>query len=175
MISLANEIWRDIPGYEGRYQASNLGRIRSLDQIVRCGAGGKGIRLIQGRVLRPAGQQSDPHLRVTLGKRAPGALVHVLVAQTFLGPRPDGCDVRHLDGDPLNNRADNLAYGTRTENILDVYRTGRPWRKLTADQALDIRNRLAAGEKGRDLAREFGVGESCISAIKTGRTYAWLN
>ena len=173
-MTSSDEIWKDIPGYEGRYQASNLGQIRSLDQIVRCGRGGKGIRLREGRVLRPAGQQSDPHLRVTLGNKAPGTLVHVLVARTFLGPRPDGCDVRHLDGDPLNNRVENLAYGTRTENILDVYRIGRPWRKLTAEDVLVIRDRLAAGEKGRTLAKEYGVGETCISAIKTGRRYAWL-
>lgn len=173
-MTSSDEIWRDIPGYEGRYQASDHGRIRSLDQLVRCGNGGKGTRLCKGRVLRPAGQQSDPHLRVTLGNKAPSALVHVLVALTFIGPRPEGCDVRHLDGDPQNNRADNLAYGTRRENILDVYRTGRPWRKLTTDQVLDIRNRLAAGEKGRVLAHEYGVKEACISAIKTGRTYSWL-
>lgn len=174
-MTSSTEVWKDIPGYEGRYQASNLGQIRSLDQLVRCGTGGKGIRLRKGRVLRPAGQQSDPHLRVTLGHKAPGTLVHVLVAATFLGPRPDGCDVRHLDGDPLNNRADNLAYGTRTENILDVYHIGRAWRKLTAADVLSIRDRLAAGEKGRNLAKEYGVGEACISAIKMGRTYAWLN
>ncbi len=174
MISLANEIWRDIPGYEGRYQASNLGRIRGLDRYVRCGTNGRGTRLIKGRALHPAGQQSDPHLRVVLGKGANGTLVHVHVAAAFLGPRPDGCDVRHLDGNPLNNRVDNLAYGSRTENILDVYRIGRPWRALTVDQVRDIRLRLSAGEKGRALAKEYGVGEACISAIKTGRTYSWL-
>ena len=78
-----------------------------------------------------------------------------------------------MDGNPLNNRADNLAYGSRTENILDVYRVGKAWRKLTIEQVQDIRQRLSAGERGVDLAREYGVGQSCISAIKTGRTYAW--
>lgn len=174
-MTSSDEIWKDIPGYEGRYQASNLGQIRSLDRCVRCGTGGKGTRLVSGQVLRPAGQQSDPHLRVVLGHKAHGTLVHVLVAATFLGPRPDGCDVRHLDGDPLNNRVDNLAYGTRTENILDVYRLGRPWRKLTAEDVLTIRRRLSAGEKGRTIAKDYGVGEACISAIKTGRRYSWLN
>lgn len=122
-MTSCKEEWRDIPGYEGKYQASNLGRIRSLDRRVPCCHGA--TRLVQGRVLKPAGSKRDPHLYVVLGHGASGSLVHKLVALTFLGPRPAGYDVRHLDGNPLNNRADNLAYGTRTENILDVYRLGR--------------------------------------------------
>ena len=167
------EVWQDIPGYEGRYQASDQGRIRSVDRYVRCGKGGKGTKLLKGRVLRPAAQSSDPHLSVVLGHKAHGSLVHRLVALTFLGPCPEGQEVRHLDGNPQNNRLGNLAYGTRTENILDVYTTGRPWRKLTAAQASDIRERLQKGERGVDLAREYGVGQACISAIKHGRTFAW--
>jgi hypothetical protein len=50
--------------------------------------------------------------------------VHQLVAAAFLGPRPDGLEVRHLDGDPLNNAVSNLAYGTRLENIQDKKRHG---------------------------------------------------
>ena len=166
------EIWRDIPGYEGKYQASNLGRVRSLDR--RVGICHGATRLMRGRILKPAGSKRNPHLYVVLGHGAPGSPVHQLVARTFLGPCPTGQEVRHLDGDPLNNRADNLAYGTRTENILDVYRVGGAWRKLTVDQVLEIRNRLQNGERGIDLAREYGVGQSCISAVKTGRTYSWI-
>ncbi len=166
------EIWKDIPGYEGKYQASTLGRIRSLDRRVNICHGA--TRLMRGRVLKPAGQKTDPHLSVVLGHGAAGSLVHRLVALTFHGPCPPWQEVRHLDGNPQNNRADNLAYGTRTENILDVYRVGKAWRALTAEQALDIRRRLQNGERGVDLAREYGVGQSCISDIKTGRTYAWI-
>ena len=172
MTSSANEEWRDIPGYEGRYQASNLGRIRSVARRVNICHGA--TRLMRGRVLRPAGQKRDPHLRVTLKHGGYGVLVHRLVAETFLGPCPEGQEVRHLDGDPLNNRVENLAYGTRRENIIDVYRIGRPWRTLTIADVVDIRRRLQEGERGVDLAREYGVGQACISAIKHGRTYAWL-
>jgi hypothetical protein len=171
-MSTSCEIWKDIPGYEGKYQASNEGRIRSIDRRVRIAHGA--TRLMQGRILKPAGNRYNPHLYVTLGHKAAGTPVHQLIATTFLGPRPEGMDVRHLDGDARNNRADNLAYGTRTDNILDVYRIGRAWRKLTAEQALDIYKRLQAGEKGRDLAREYGVREGTISAIKKGRTFSWV-
>lgn len=173
MTSCCNEEWRDIPGHEGKYQASDLGRIRSVDRRVNICHGA--TRQIRGRVLKPAGQKNDPHLRVTLGHGANGSCIHQLVALTFLGPCPDGQEVRHLDGNPLNNRVDNLAYGTRTENILDVYRIGHAWRRLTAQQAQDIKRRLYSGEPGITLAKEYGVSRSCVSAIKTGRTFKWID
>lgn len=169
---LNEERWLDIPGYEGRYQVSDLGRVRSVDHRVPICNGA--TRLMRGRVLKPAGSKRDPHLFVVLGHGAPGSPVHQLVARAFLGPCPPGCEVRHLDGDPLNNRTDNLAYGSRTENILDVFRIGRAWRKLTAEQALEIRRRRDSGERGVDLAREFGVSQSIICAIKKRRIFAWL-
>lgn len=170
--SEAEEIWKDIPGYEGRYQASTLGRIRSLDRRVKCAHGA--TRLVNGRILKPAASRNDPHLYVVLGHGAVGSPVHQLVARAFHGPRPKGQEVRHLDGDPQNNRADNLSYGTRTENLLDIYRTGgaRPG-GLNASQALDIFRRLQKGERGVDLAKEYNVSTSCISAIKKRRTFAW--
>lgn len=167
------EVWRDIPGYEGKYQASDQGRIRSLDRRVNicCGA----TRLMSGRVLKPAASKYDPHLTVVLGHGEAGTTVHKLVALAFLGPRPEGHDVRHLDGNPQNNRADNLAYGTRAENIYDVTRIGKAWRKLTADNVRDIRARIAQGEKGSEIARSYGVSQGCISSIKHGRNFKWLN
>jgi hypothetical protein len=82
--------------------------------------------------------------------------------------------VRHLDGDPLNNRADNLAYGSRKENIRDVYRTGRAWKKLTGADVVEIRKRAETGERHRDIARDYGIHKSGVSKIATGRAYAWL-
>ena len=167
------EVWKDIPGYEGRYQASNLGRIRSLDRRVPCCRGA--TRLVRGRVLKSAGQKTDPHLRVVLGHGAAGVLVHRLVALTFQGPCPQGQEVRHLDGDPLNNCADNLAYGTRTENILDVYRIGRSWRgSATIEQAYEIRKRLNDGQRAIDIARDMAVSPASVYGIKEGRTFKWL-
>lgn len=166
------EEWRDIPGYEGRYQASNLGRIRSLDRRVNICHGA--TRLMRGRVLKPSGTKRNPRLSVVLDKGKPCSFVHQLVARAFLGPQPKDQDVRHLDGNPLNNSVDNLAYGSRTENILDVYRIGRAWRTLTTEDVLDIRARLERGERGTDIARAYHVSQSCISAIKKGRAYSWL-
>lgn len=168
------EEWRDIPGYEGKYQASSLGHIcsltRKITQISRWGT--SFTREIKGRILRPACTKDNPHLYVVLGHGQNGSQVHQLVARTFLGPQPQNTDVRHLNGNPQDNRPENLMYGTRTENILDVFRQGKAWRKLTADQAQEIKQKLADGRKGCDLAKEYGVSQSIISAIKVGRIHS---
>jgi hypothetical protein len=111
---MSEEEWRPIPGWEGAYEASNLGRVRSLRGGHRW-----------GRVLKP-------HIRTTSGGYPQVSLglngttcVHVCVAGAFLGPRPPGHQVRHLDGDPLNNRVENLAWGTPSENQHDKIQHGR--------------------------------------------------
>jgi len=122
--------------------------------------------VLKGRILRPGRYTSTGHVSVVLGHGKNGIPVHQLVARTFLGPRPDGADVRHLNGDPRDNRVDNLCYGSRTENILDHYRQGKAWRKLTKSQIVEIGRRLLQGETGHSLAIEFGVSESTVSKIK---------
>jgi hypothetical protein len=166
------EIWRDIPGYEGKYQASTHGRIRSVTrEITQMSRYGKPFtRTIRGRVLRP-GPVVTGHLYVVLGHGAHGTPVHTLVALTFIGPRPAGLDVCHNDGNPKNNRLDNLRYDTRTNNILDTYKNGGAWRTLTSAQVAEIRAALAAGVVGQRLAEIYGVTGSCISSIRRGRSH----
>lgn len=167
------ELWRDIPGYEGRYQASNLGRIRSLDRRVPCARGA--TRLMRGRILKPAGSKYHQHLTVVLGHGRSASHVHQLVALAFLGPRPTGQEVRHLDGNPLNNCVDNLAYGTRTENIIDVMRIGGSWRgSVTIDQVREIREKLESGQTAASIARELNVSPGSVYKIKEGRSFQWL-
>lgn len=169
------EIWKDIPGYEGKYQASSAGRVRSVDHYVRCGPGGTRMRPVMGQILKPGRYCKSGHVSVVLGKGAAGSPVHQLVALAFLGPCPKGSEVLHADGNPKNNCVDNLRYGTRTENILDVYRQGKAWRKLTAKDALDIKRRLANGEMGSSIARFYNVSATTVSHIKHGRIFAWLD
>ena len=169
------EIWKDIPGYEGRYQASTEGRIRSVDHRVRLVAHGtETTRLMRGRVLRPGRNSKSGHVYVMLGHGAAGSPVHQLIARTFLGPVPNGCEVCHNDGDPRNNTVENLRYDTRSENIKDVVRQGRPWRKLNDKDVREIREMLGRGCTGAEIARAFSVSPNCVSCIKTGRTFAWL-
>lgn len=169
------EIWKDIPGYEGRYQASTEGRIRSVDHRVRLVAHGtETTRLVKGRVLRPGIYHKSGHVSVVLGHGAGGSPVHQLIARTFLGPVPKGCEVCHNDGDPRNNAVENLRYDTRSENIKDVIRQGRPLRRLNDKDVREIREMLGRGYTGAEIARLFSVSPTCVSHIKIGRAFAWL-
>lgn len=117
------ERWKPIPGYEHKYQVSACGGVRSVDHYVRLVAHGKETqRLVPGKTLKP-GRSTSGHLTVCLGKGNTHG-VHRLVASAFLGACPAGKEVLHLDGDPSNNRLENLRYGTRSENLKMDYAAG---------------------------------------------------
>ena len=171
------EIWKDIPGYEGRYQASTEGRIRSVDRIVYSRSRTTRLpfaRQLKGQILRPGKFCKTGHLSVVLGHKAKGSPVHQLVMKTFVGEPQPGQEVRHKNGDPTDNRLANLEYGTRTENILDVYRLGKAWRTLTIDDVREIRKRIDAGERNVDIAKDYNVSDRAICGIRHGRCYSWL-
>lgn len=108
------EEWRVIPGFPG-YEASSFGRIRSL----------KTHNGVTGRILS---QSKNGHGYFQVGPYANGQIniskVHRLVALAFHGPCPPGLETRHLDGNRLNNRPENLRYGTHSENGQDMVRHG---------------------------------------------------
>lgn len=170
------EEWRDIPGYAG-YQASSLGRIRSVDRLVRYTASRRAAAysvLKKGRVLKPAPQNNPAisgkgHLMVMAG-RGRNLMVHTAVALAFIGPRPADREVRHLDGNPAHNAPPNLQYGTRTENLVDIFRHGG--RKLSRDDILAIRAARDAGVGSRQLARLYGVNSGQVWLIGKRRQYA---
>lgn len=100
--------------------------------------------------------------------------VHWLVAEAFLGIRPEGLVIRHLDGDGNNNRVENLSYGTPSQNFQDEYDyRGYHW-KLTIEDVKDIRERYAKGEPGTSIMRDYGVSKTHVYDIIRGRAYAWL-
>lgn len=118
------ERWAHIPGYENRYEASDLGLIRSVNRVVVDKLGR--VRRLKGVLLQPAVCVKDgriTHLSVQLGDRN-SQHVHVLVLLTFVGPRPRGKEGCHNDGNPTNNRATNLRWDTRSANHLDKQRHG---------------------------------------------------
>lgn len=172
-----SEIWKDIPGYEGRYQASSLGRVKSLERKVRSVnhyTGREFLRTVPERILRPGQYSKSGHLSVVLEHSGNGQPVHQLVMKAFKGNPPVEMEVLHINGDPTDNRIENLRYGTRTENILDVYRQGGRWRKLSIEDVESIRFSLYCGMHGVDLANEFRVSQTTISNIKYGRIYWWI-
>jgi hypothetical protein len=174
---MKNEIWKDIPGYEGEYQASTMGRIKSLKRIAvskNWYTGKPFYRTVPERILKPGRYCKCGHVSVILRRGTNGKPVHQLVMKTFVGEPPEGMEVLHLNGIPTDNRLSNLRYGTRTDNILDVYRQGKLWRKLSTDDVGAIRFGIWCGIRGSDLAAMYGVSQSIISAIKHGRIFSWL-
>ena len=124
---MTEEIWRPIVGYEGLYEVSSYGRVRSLDRYVK----GKSYRLHKGKVLSP-GKNSRGYLSAVLsynGKHK-AITVHRLVAETFL-PNPDNLpEINHKDEDKTNNSVDNLEWCDRSYN--NNYGTARIRAKETA-------------------------------------------
>lgn len=129
----SRERWLPISGYDGLYEASDRGRIRSVDRYVPHGVGNRfGIgpdgrmRFRRGRILRSKPGDRTGHLAVTLSKlgKHQSASVHVLVKEAFDGPTPDGMMVCHENGNPTDNRLENLYFGTAFDNALDMQRHG---------------------------------------------------
>ena len=122
---MTEEIWKPVVGWEGRYEVSSIGRVRSLPSVWKQKAKITG-RLYtyrkKGQMLRP-GRASNGYYTVSLG-RYNSHCVHRLVAEAFIGPRPSGFDVRHKDGGLIDNRVENLEYGTRLDNIQDAMKHG---------------------------------------------------
>lgn len=169
------ERWLPVPGFEGRYEVSDFGCVKSLPHTRRGPHGA--TRRFGVRILKPQPYDADGRVQVKLGGR--DRKIHHLVLTAFVGPCPAGMECRHLDGDPTNNRLDNLAWGTHAENEADKIRhgtkprgEGHPQAKLTAASVLDIRKRLRLGASQRAVALAYGVAQSTVGKIAAGRT--WL-
>ena len=126
MTDATPEQWRAIPGFEGLYEASDQGRVYSVRRP-----------RVKGGLMRPGiANGGYPSVTLCRGGRSEHWKVHQIVMLAFAGPCPPGMEVRHLDGDPANNRwapgneeetqaaGGNLFYGTRAENVADMLRHG---------------------------------------------------
>lgn len=123
-----HEEWRDIPGWEGLYQVSNLGRVCSVDRVIVAKGATGGPRRYPSKIREPfPGKWGHLHVSLFEGRTEKRYSVHSLVAQAFIGPRPDGLVVCHNDGDPSNNCPENLRYDTASGNMLDAVKHGTQW------------------------------------------------
>lgn len=150
-------IWKDVVGYEGRYQVSSNGDVYSL---------------VTNKFMK-LHENDDGYLGLQLRKdgKHKNWLVHVLVAQAFI-PNPDNLsDVNHKDLDKKNNRVDNLEWVTHQENIRHAVKQGRFSKRFTEDDVREIRRRHEAGESGYKLAKEFGVNDYNIYLILNGHIW----
>jgi hypothetical protein len=173
MTTEDSEEWREISGHPG-YEVSSLGRVKSVSRIFIRENGRKFT--VRGRILRSA-LDSKGYLSVALrgsGIKQTPQRIHKLVAVTFLGPCPEKMEVRHLNGSKLDNRKENLCYGTRKENALDMLFHGQSRSKLNWSDVDSIRFRLWTGEKQASVAMEYKISKSVISRIARGVTWVRL-
>ena len=163
---------KPIPGFPG-YKISREGRVWSEPNSQHK----------TGKWLKPYKYDKYDHLGVVLyrGKKAYHRYVHCLVLETFVEPRPEGMECRHLDGDPTNNHLNNLRWGTRVENASDQVRHGTDPRgvrngisKLEEDDVRLVRVWCGLGYKQQVIAEAFGIYRGTVSNIKTGRGWGWL-
>jgi ribosome-binding protein aMBF1 (putative translation factor) len=178
------EIWCPVAGFPA-YRVSSLGRIQSCWRKGTFGRselsddwsdlhpdithGGKGYYRVQ---LRKDGKTTKRH-------------VHILILEAFVGSCPSGYQCRHLDGNPLNNRLDNICWGSPSENNRDKKRQGRPnggfergeghkMAKLTEDQVIEIRRLRFEGMTHKALAARFRVSKTLIHHIVNGHYWKHL-
>ncbi len=173
------EIWKDIKDFEGYYQISNLGNVKSLDREMIVNGG---IRKYYSKSITQS-IEKDGYLTVTLWKnsKSKSFRVHRLVAEAFI-ENPNNYEiVNHLDGNKQNNTVGNLEWCTIKENTNHAFRTGlrksgekHRWSKLTEFQVRQIPNLLNQGFSQKYISKLYGVSYSCIKNICQGRKWRFL-
>lgn len=165
-MSDATESWLPVVGWEGLYEVSDQGRVRSLPRQTASGRRG-------GKILRPRPLPTG-YLRAGLYRGSQSqrdAYIHQLVAAAFIGPCPPGEEVKHGPAGKLDNRLVNLSYGPHIENCEDRARDKAGHAKLNRAKAAEIRARVSAGEPRKAIAADFGIALCTISFITTGRCW----
>lgn len=174
--------WRDIPGWEGLYQVSSNGQVRSLDRCiyVRAPHGDFGHRRYIGQVLKLGMLKSGYKMAALTypGRKRRYAYVHDLVLEAFIGPKPKGMECCHGNGVRSDNRIENLRYGTRSENAQDRKRNGAPWLKGEACGSsklseADVRwiRQNAGVYSFRAMARKLKVSHGTVTRAFRGESW----
>lgn len=189
------ETWKSVPGYYGCYEASSYGRLRSV--AIYHHRAGRIVRRSAPKIRKPS-YNRDGYLRFRMS-RGPERFnhqAHSIIALTFLGPRNQGQEVCHIDGNRQNNAIENLEYGTKAENMRhrDLHgttakgdrhgmrihkglvageRNGKA--RLTSEIVLEIRRRYKQGHTQAQLAGNYGIKEPAVWKILNRRTWKHIH
>ncbi len=164
------EIWKDIKGFEGFYQVSNKGRVKSLSREVEY-MGRK--RILNERIRKPREAGSiTKYLRINLfrGEGKPiEKLIHVLVVETFIGEIEEGKVINHIDGNPLNNDLNNLEIVTHSENMNDMYQRIKKKRMVYKYEVLDTKTGyIKEFDSSIKLGNEIGLSSASVRHYASG-------
>ena len=186
MDKILTEEWRDVKGYEGHYQVSNFGRVRSLDRT--CKNSSSGTRKVSGKILK-GGLDRNGYHQVLLYKNGKREMkpVHVFVGLHFLKPCPGvhgrykgNYHIDHDDENTLNNSIDNLQWLIIEDNVSKSHkREGRTgargekskWSKLRTEDVIKIRNDFRTY---KEIAQDYNVTPEAIQAIIANKTWNHL-
>lgn len=178
LLSKETEVWKDVVGYEGLYQVSSFGRVKSLPKKKGYGEG----YTQKEKLLKNA--NNGQYLFVRLGRdgKYKNLFVHRMVAQAFIPNVERKSDVNHKNGIKTDNRAENLEWNTRQENIIHSYKSGL--QKWTDEKKAKIGKRVICLDSGKEYfsiekaAEQTGIdrgniGACCRGRRKTAGGYQW--
>lgn len=176
--------WRAVVGYEGFYEVSDDGQVRSVDRHIPIGRIPVGrprkTSLCRGQTIAaPLDDQGYRTVQLNRGARYKCFFVHRLVAGAFIGTCPDGYEVNHKNGVKHDNAVANLEYVTPSQNSLHRSRVlglrrgdANPRRKLREAQIPTIRAAIRAGNTYKAVARQFNVSTGAIIGVMNGRSWS---
>lgn len=158
------ETWLPVAEFDGAFEVSNLGRVRSISRLIW---NGNSYIRISGRVLRPSHLADGyPRMALSLNGKKHMRLVHRLVAETFHADKRNALhrEVDHIDHDRANNRADNLQWVSHAHNL--ARRSGRKTHsgKISGEQMREILALQGTGS-AKEIARQYGLDQSTVYAI----------
>ncbi len=176
------ENWATVYGFDGYYQVSDLGRVRSVDRVVRCKTC---ARRYKGKILTPR-VITDNYFQVVLAKKGKRSqlTIHRLVATSFVPNPSRKPQVNHIDGNKQNNKSSNLEWCTQLENNIHARANGlypsvdgenNPRAKLSTSQVIEIRR--FADDIKRDvngLSKKYNVSKGCIYSIIKRKSWKHL-
>jgi predicted DNA-binding protein YlxM (UPF0122 family) len=195
-LSGLTEYWVDISNYEGYYQVSNYGNVKSLDRVITEHPSVKNeqqtgkTQTLKGRILKPH-TNSSGYYQINLNRKSIRTTfaIHQLVAQSFLDNRSSKPLVNHINGIKTDNNVNNLEWATYSENLEHAYKnrlrravktnevaSKNYKRKLTEQQVREIKLLIAAKSLTlKQIANQYDVGRSTIGSIKSGRNWSHTN
>lgn len=175
------ETWKPVVGYEGMYEVSDLGRVKSCERMC-LNRYGNGYKRVAERMLRPS-TDIGGYKKVTLAANGNvrNVAVHLLVLVAFAGARPEGMEACHNNGDASDARLGNLRWDTAKANQGDRKKHGtyyagdnHPWSKLSKRDVAFIKSHYIPRSRTygqHALARRFGVHQATVYNILHGNTW----
>ena len=172
------EVFKDILGYEGLYQVSNLGKVKSTERKAKHWRGG--LLTVKSRIMKPFTSKCG-YLIVSISKNSIDNkfLIHRLVSNAFIPNPYNKPQVNHINGIKTDNKVSNLEWATTSENSLHAFKNNlkakgqnRTQSKLTNKEVLEIRH---SNLRNIELSRLYNISKSIISGIQKGRLWKHVN